>query len=94
MSYVVEKFDGCVITKHWSPLPDGKQYRGFVGKVSILEGKGALGFEIKDDSNWIARIEDDDGTSSVNIPGCQVHAVLQGVEFTAGVTSDFFSLNG
>lgn len=76
MTFITTDFGGCVTTKHGVNMPDGRVYWGFIGSVSILEGKDMLGFEVKDDSNWIARIENDG--RSVNIPGCQVQAVMQG----------------
>lgn len=78
MKLNTEKFKGSVALKQATPLPDGRSYWGFVGVVSVLEGKEALGFEVKDESNWFARIESPDGERSVNIPGCQVRAVVQG----------------
>lgn len=72
-------FDGHVSTKHGVTAPDGRAYWVFLGKVSILSAKDALGFDVNTaDSNWIARIESPDGERSMNIPGCQVQSVGQG----------------
>lgn len=77
----VQKFHGAVILKQATWWPTGHTYHTFIGTVSVLEGKDALGFEVKDDSNWFARIEGERG--SINIPGCQVKMVLQGEGLTA-----------
>lgn len=77
MSYNRINFEGQVTTKN-GVYVGGRSWFGFAGKVSILEGKDMLGFDVKDDSNWVARIESADGSRSVNLPGCQVQSVLQG----------------
>lgn len=78
MTFVATDFDGHVQAKHGIQMPDGHAYWVFVGKVSILEGRTMLGFDVKDDSNWVARIASPDGSRSINLPGCQVQAVGQG----------------
>lgn len=81
MSFTVTHFEGAVVSKHGIYMDDGRAYTYFTGKISILEGKEMLGFAVTDDANWIARIESDDGSRSVNLPGCQVQAVMQGANF-------------
>jgi hypothetical protein len=76
MKLNIEQFEGTVVLKQSTWWMDGRSYAGFRGTVSVLEGKEALGFEVKDESNWFARIEGK--TASVNIPGCQVKMVVQG----------------
>lgn len=74
-----QDFAGVVLLKNFRLFPDGRQYIGVEGSVSIMEGKAALGFDVKDESNWIARVEGP--KTSVNIPGCQVAIVFEGDEY-------------
>lgn len=78
MNLTVEHFKGSVVLKQANPMPDGRSYWGFTGTVSVLEGKAALGFEVKDESNWFARVESEDGSKSINISGCQIRSIVQG----------------
>lgn len=91
MHLTIEKFKGSVVLKQATPWMDGRSYWGFTGTVSVLEGKDALGFEVKDDSNWFARIESPDGEGSINVPGCQVRAVVQG-EYDAPANNGFLTV--
>lgn len=74
----VTDFKGTVLLKAHQIFPDGNHYIGITGNVSVLDGKAATGFEIKDESSWFARVESEDGERSVNILGCQVKGILQG----------------
>lgn len=77
MGFNVKDFDGAVKLKHYSMMPDGKNYIAVVGKVSILGDKEVINFEVKgsETANWIARVEGPGG--SVNILGCQIEMVHQ-----------------
>ena len=70
-------FTGIVNLKHYTIMPDGKQYIAIAGQVSALSDKEVVGFEVKggDTANWILRV--DGPSSSVNILGCQVKLVHQ-----------------
>lgn len=69
-------FDGALLLKHYMADPDGQQYIGYSGKVSILAAKEMLGFEVTgQETNWVARVEGPSG-QSVNFPGCQVRGVF------------------
>lgn len=70
-------FFGVVQLKAFSLFPNGKQYNGIAGKVSILADKDVVGFEVKgsETANWIARIDGING--SVNVLGCQIRMVHQ-----------------
>lgn len=72
--YFRKGFNGVVILKEWQTAPDGINYIGFVGLVSILKDEEILGFELRgNDSNWVARV--DGATMAITVPGCQVRAV-------------------
>lgn len=77
MSFNVKEFDGAVQLKQYAMMPDGKNYIGVVGKVSILSDKEVVGFEVRgsETANWIARVQGPSG--SVNILGCQIKMVHQ-----------------
>lgn len=77
MSFNVKGFDGAVQLKNYVMMPDGKNYLGVVGKVSILSDSEVVGFEVKgsETANWIARVEGSKG--SVNILGCQIRLIHQ-----------------
>lgn len=70
-------FDGIVQLKQYALMPDGKQYIGVAGKVSILRDEDVVGWKVAggETANWIARIEGPGG--SVNILGCQIKMVHQ-----------------
>lgn len=69
------EFDGIVSLQHWNLNLDGREVRGYRGKVSILPGNKVVdGFELTGkDANWIARVAGE--ASEIYVPGCQVHAV-------------------
>lgn len=72
----VKGFSGAVQLKQFALMPDGKQYIGISGKVSILSDEEMVGFKVSGgESNWIARIDGEQG--SVNVLGCQVRLVHQ-----------------
>lgn len=70
-------FTGIVQLKQYALMPDGKQYIGIAGKVSILSDQDVVGFKVAggETANWIARVEGP--TGSVNILGCQIKLVHQ-----------------
>jgi hypothetical protein len=70
--YVTKGFYGTVILKDWTEGPDGDQYKGFTGLVSILKDEEIVGFksEGNNNANWVARVEGP--TTSVTILGCQI----------------------
>lgn len=75
---------GAVLTTDWIILPSGKQCRVFIGQVRVVKDTAALGWEMQGrDSNWIATISGKG--SSVHIPGCQVSAVMEFRDPTAGL---------
>jgi hypothetical protein len=77
VSFNVKGFDGAVKLKHYSMMPDGKNYIAVVGKVSILGDSEVIDFEVKgsETANWIARVEGPGG--SLNILGCQIEMIHQ-----------------
>lgn len=94
MGYNMEKFEGAVVLKDWMLMPGSdRSTKGFCGIVSILEASQMTGFDVgKNEANWIARIESDDGDESVNIPGCQVRGVLQGPNYRLATSPEFITL--
>lgn len=83
---IVDGFDGVVVMKQWLHHPDGRQYIGFIGKVSIISDENAVGFKVSGgESNWIARVQGP--TTSVNVLGCQIRGVYEGS--MCPTTSDF-----
>lgn len=70
-------FSGIVQLKQFAPMPDGRQYIGLAGKVSVLQDSEVVGFEVKggDTANWICRV--DGPTGSINVLGCQIKLVHQ-----------------
>lgn len=73
----VSGFTGIVQLKQFALMPDGRQYIGVVGKVSIHRDEDVVGFKVAggETANWIARVEGPGGT--VNILGCQIKMVHQ-----------------
>lgn len=68
-------FSGTVITKEWTPALDGRQFRMFTGRISILQDTEIVGFNVTDrESNWLARVEGP--TQSYNLLGCQIRGVI------------------
>lgn len=68
--------------------PEGRQYIGFYGKVSILSDMDLVGFNVSGgESNWAARVAGE--TSSVNILGCQIRLVYEG-HIAVPRVQDFF----
>lgn len=80
-----EDFAGIVQFKQYALMPDGKQYIGVFGKVSILRDEEVVGFKVAggETANWIARVTGLGG--SVNILGCQIKVVHQ---FNNGIPDD------
>lgn len=78
-------FTGIVQLKTFAPIPDGRQYIGFAGRVSILSDKEVVDFEVKggDTANWVARV--DGPTGSINVLGCQIRMIHQ---YDDGLPSD------
>jgi hypothetical protein len=71
----LEDFYGTVLCQNWHKVTDGNQVVGYTGRITIIHASQiAKGVEFTGkDANWIARIEG--GRSSMNVPGCQVHAI-------------------
>ncbi len=78
-----EGFAGIVQLKQYALIPDGRQYLGIAGDVSILRDEDIVGFKVSggETANWIARVNGRSG--SVNILGCQIKMVHQ---FDAGLS--------
>lgn len=72
-----QDFTGLVQLKQYAPAPDGHQYIGFAGRVSVLRDQDVIGFEVRggDTANWLCRIDGPSG--SINVLGCQVKLVHQ-----------------
>ncbi len=72
-----KEFTGIVQLKQFAPMPDGRQYIGIAGKVSVVQDTEVIGFEVKggDTANWGCRVDGPNG--SVNILGCQIKLVHQ-----------------
>lgn len=94
MAFNMTKFEGCVVLKDWMLMPDRERsYKGFCGIVSIIQANEMTGFDVgKNEANWIARIENENGDESVNIPGCQIRAVLQGSNYRSTNSPEFITL--
>jgi hypothetical protein len=80
-----KNFDGIVHLKQYALMPDGKQYIGIAGKISVVSDQEMVGFEVKggETANWVLRVDGEGG--SVNILGCQVKLVHQ---FDDGLPED------
>lgn len=87
--YNTTNFDGAVLLKHYAMMPDGKNYIGIVGKVTVLGDSEVVNFEVRgsETANWIARVEGPSG--SVNILGCQIRLIQQ---FNDGIPDNFDSV--
>jgi hypothetical protein len=74
----VTDFEATVMCMDWVGFTDGGLYKGFHGRVTILSAKEAVGFEPTghNSANWFARVAGE--TTTVNLMGCQVRAVVQG----------------
>lgn len=72
-----QEFTGIVQLKGYAVMPDGKQYIGVAGKVSVIKDEEMIGFEVRggETANWLLRI--DGPTGSINVLGCQVKLVHQ-----------------
>jgi hypothetical protein len=70
-------FTGIVQLKQYAPFPDGRQYIGVAGQVSVIKDEEMIGFEVRggETANWLLRV--DGPTGSINILGCQVRMVHQ-----------------
>lgn len=87
--YNVTGFTGIVQLKNYAVMPDGRQYIGVAGKVSVLRDKDVLGFEVTGgEANWGCRI--DGATGSINVLGCQIKLVHQ---FDGGLPADLGNAN-
>ena len=71
----LSNFHGTISLQNFHKTLDGRSVVGYTGRVTIIPGDEiAKGKELRGkDANWIARIEG--ALTSVNVPGCQVHAV-------------------
>jgi hypothetical protein len=80
-----QDFTGIVHLKGFNMMPDGKQYIGIAGRVSVLRDEEVVGFEVRggETANWICRIDGPNG--SINVLGCQVRMVHQ---FDNGIPAD------
>lgn len=83
-------FVGIVQLKGFAMMPDGRQYMGVAGKVSVLRDEEVVGFKVSggETANWLCRVEGPSG--SINILGCQVKLVHQ---FDGGLPPDLASAN-
>lgn len=73
----VDGFDGVVMLKHWLAHPNGRNYIGFKGKVTVLRDVEAVGFPVSGgESNWMVRVQGP--TQSINVLGCQVRGAYEG----------------
>ncbi|AHZ84621.1 hypothetical protein Bb109J_c1931 [Bdellovibrio bacteriovorus] len=87
---VTENFDGVVVLKEWMICPDGQTYLGIKGKCSVMDNKSLVGFEATNrEANFIVRVESADGKRSINIFGCQIRSVVQGVFGKKSITQYF-----
>lgn len=76
MRMASEPFWGVVTTIDWVPAPNGVQYKGFQGRVSVLDAEAVLGVNPgRGEAQWIAQVEGEADT--VWIPGCKVALVAQ-----------------
>jgi|GEM_PF-4744838 len=73
----LESFAGAVHLKDWIRDPrDGSTYLIVQGVVSIIPAKALGDFRPgSGEANWFARVENQDGTRSINILGCQTRAI-------------------
>lgn len=85
----IKGFKGAIVLKDWFRMPDGRNYIIVSGKISIYKDQDAVGFEVnKSESNWVARVESEDGSKSINVLGCQIRVIAQGSEYCSGITLD------
>ncbi len=70
-----EKFNYLITTDNWFQGPNGKQYRGAWGKISIVLAKDLFGFNPTRSTNWFAQIGE--GNKSIIIAGCQINYAIR-----------------
>lgn len=65
---------GTLILMDWLEDVDGRDVKGYYGKVSIGADQNVVGFEAKghNTANWVARVEGE--TEAIAVMGCQVRA--------------------
>ncbi len=82
-----------ITTDNWFFAPDGKQYRGVWGSVSIV-GDAILGIKTNARStNWFAKVGTEE--NHVIIAGCQIHYAIKCDEKPIeGRVEDFSIENG
>jgi hypothetical protein len=86
---------GAVALRDWTSNPlDGNNVRGYVGVITFLTAKEALGHDVNDrDSNWLLKVEGETDVT-VFIMGCDVRHVwyLPGINADEVVNKDFYVL--
>jgi len=55
----------------WFTAPDGGQYQGAYGPVTILRAEDLLGFKPKGSADWFAQVGY--GDKAVLLAGCRIH---------------------
>lgn len=76
--YNTKKFYGTVSLKEAMIISTGEFVHGVAGFVYILEAEEICGFKPADrEANWVARVENKEGSESVTILGCQIRGVHQ-----------------
>lgn len=55
----------------WFTAPDGGQYQGAYGPVTILKAEDLLGFKPKGSADWFAQVGY--GDKAVLLAGCRIH---------------------
>ena len=69
---------GTLILMDWLEDTDGRDVKGFYGKVSVGTDQEVVGFAATghNTANWVARV--DGPTESITVMGCQVRAFREG----------------
>jgi hypothetical protein len=69
---------GTLILMDWMEDIDGRDVKGFYGKVSVAADEEVVGFEAKghNTANWVARVEGEN--EAITLMGCQIRAFREG----------------
>jgi hypothetical protein len=69
---------GTLILMDWMEDVDGREVKGFYGKVFVAADEDVVGFKATghNTANWVARVEGQ-GTA-ITLMGCQVRAFREG----------------
>lgn len=72
---------GTLILMDWIEDADGRDVKGYYGKVTIGTDEEVVGFKATghNTANWVARVEGPEG-EAITVMGCQVRGFREGPE--------------